>query len=129
MSGQPITTHPVSGYQGKGAKNSLCYIPHYYIPGLNTYAINTISNSDEAVQYYSAPDRFNLPVPYVAFLEIESSNINFIWFIIFRIYPFKKKTFIGINTVLDIVNLKTRWKSKNEKLLKKCQEKSIYCFY
>jgi len=85
MSGKTITTHPVNGYQGKGAKNSFCYIPHYYMPGLNTYSMNTINSTDEAIQHYSAPDRFNLPVPYVAFLEIESSNFNFLWFLMSRI--------------------------------------------
>lgn len=81
-----MTTHPVDGYQGKGVKKSLCYIPHYCIPGLNTYSMNTISNSYEASQYYSAPLDFNLPVPYVTFLDIESSSINLIWSYMFLIY-------------------------------------------
>lgn len=71
-----MTTHPVDGCQGKGVKKSLCYVPHYCIPGLNTYSMNTISDSDEAIQYYNVPDNFNLPVPYVTVLEVESSNIN-----------------------------------------------------
>lgn len=73
-----ITSHPVNGYQGKGIKNSLCCIPHYHMPGLNTYAMSNVTNSDEASQYYSAPEFFSLPVPYVQFSEIESSNIYFI---------------------------------------------------
>lgn len=78
MSAKSMLTHPVEGCQGKGAKKCLCCVPHYCIPGLNTYLMNSISNSDDATQYYSAPDNFDLPVPYVTFLEIESSNINLI---------------------------------------------------
>lgn len=74
MSRKLIETHPVSGYHGKGVKNSFLYVPHYNMPGLNTSLINNITNSDEASQYYSAPDHFNLPVPYIPFLEIESST-------------------------------------------------------
>lgn len=80
-----MITHPVFGCPGKGVRKSLCYVPHYCIPGLNTYSMNTISDSDEASQYYSAPHDFNLPVPYVTFLDIESSNINLIWSCMFLI--------------------------------------------
>lgn len=31
--------------------------------------------------------------------------------------------FIEINAVLDLVNLKTKWKFENEKLLKLCKKK------
>lgn len=60
-------------------KNSLRYIPHYYLPGLHTYLMNDISTSDEAIQYYSVPETFGLPTPYVAFSEIKSSNTYLIW--------------------------------------------------
>lgn len=77
MSRKPIKTHPVSGSQGKGVKNSFCYLPHYNMPGLNTSLMCNITNNDEASQHYFASDHFNLPVPYVPFLEIESSKIKF----------------------------------------------------
>lgn len=67
-----IVTHPVYGFEDKG--HCLSNIPHYYLPGLNTHSLSTINNSQEAVQYYSVPDRFDLPQPYVPFSEIESSN-------------------------------------------------------
>lgn len=71
-----IATHPVNGYNDKGSKKSFYSIPHYYMPGLNTYSMNNISTSDEAIQHYSESDLFNLPVPCVKFFEIESSIVN-----------------------------------------------------
>lgn len=67
------------GCHGKSVKNSLRYIPHYYLPSLNTYFMNDINTSDEAIQYYSVPEIFDLPIPYVAFSEIKPSNIHLIW--------------------------------------------------
>jgi hypothetical protein len=63
-----------TGNNGIDTKNCLRYIPHYYLPSLNTYLMNDISTSDEAIQCYSVPESFDLPVPYVAFSEIKSSN-------------------------------------------------------
>lgn len=85
MAGYQMSTHPVNGFKGKGTKDSLRNMPHYCMPGLNISLTNTIDSSEEAIQYYSAPDRFSLPVPYVEFSETNSSNINFIWSIAFRI--------------------------------------------
>lgn len=68
-----------TGCHGRDTKNCLRYIPHYYLPNLNTYLMNDISTSDEAIQYYSVPESFDLPVPYVAFSEIQSGNINLIY--------------------------------------------------
>lgn len=64
--------HPVYGVEDKG--NCLTHLPHYYMPGLNTYSLSTINNSQDAVEYYSASDRFNLPLPFVPFSDEESSN-------------------------------------------------------
>ncbi|XP_022172452.1 uncharacterized protein LOC111035227 isoform X2 [Myzus persicae] len=101
MSRNHITVHPVDGDQKKGSKNILSQIPHYYLPGLNTYLLSTIKNSNEAIQNYSAPDRFNLPVPCITFSDIE----------------------LRINAVLDMINLKVQWKHENEKLLGLCKKK------
>lgn len=76
MSQKSINSHPVNGYKDKGLKKSFYSIPHYYMPGLNTYSMNDISTSDEAIQHYSESDHFNLPVPCVKFFEIESSIAN-----------------------------------------------------
>lgn len=65
-------THPVYGVEDRG--NCLTHLPHYYMPGLNTYLLSTVNNSQDAVGYYSASDRFNLPLPYVPFLEVEPCN-------------------------------------------------------
>jgi len=65
----PITSHPVNNEARK-----LSIVPHYYMPGLNTYSMSNISKSDEAVQFYSEPDRFNLPFPYITLSDIDSSN-------------------------------------------------------
>lgn len=73
---KPISIHPVSGYKDKRSKTSFCSIPHYYMPGLNTYSMNNISTSDEAIQHYSESHLFNLPVPCVKFFGIESSIAN-----------------------------------------------------
>jgi len=78
MSRNQITVHPVNGNEVKGAKNILTQVPHYYLPGLNTYLLSNIKNSNEAIQYYSTPDRFNLPVPCIVFADIESSNVNYL---------------------------------------------------
>jgi len=75
MSRNQITVHPVDGHQIKGAKNILTQVPHYNLPGLNTYLLSSIKNSNEAIQYYSTPDRFNLPVPCITLSDIEPSNI------------------------------------------------------
>uniref|UniRef100_A0A2S2N6F1 Uncharacterized protein n=1 Tax=Schizaphis graminum TaxID=13262 RepID=A0A2S2N6F1_SCHGA len=101
MSRNQITIHPVDGHQEKGAKNILAHLPHYYLPGLNTYLLSNIKNSNEAIQYYSAPNRFNLPIPCITFTDIEPK----------------------INAVLDMINLKIQWKHENEKLLGLCQKK------
>ncbi|XP_060867146.1 uncharacterized protein LOC132942608 [Metopolophium dirhodum] len=101
MSRNQITVHPVDGNEVKGAKNILTQLPHYYLPGLNTYLLSNIKNSNEAIGYYSTPDRFNLPVPCIKFADIESK----------------------INAVLDMVNLKIQWKRGNKKLLRSCQKK------
>ncbi|XP_026814538.1 uncharacterized protein LOC113554763 [Rhopalosiphum maidis] len=101
MSRNQITVHPVDGHQEKGAKNILAHLPHYYLPGLNTYLLSNIKNSNEAIQYYSAPNRFNLPIPCITFTDIEPK----------------------INAVLDMINLKIQWKHENEKLLGLCQKK------
>jgi len=77
MSRNQIFVHPVDGHKVKGAKNILTHLPHYYLPGLNTYSLSSIKNSNEAIQYYSAPDHFNLPIPCITFSDIESSNILF----------------------------------------------------
>lgn len=67
--------HPVDGHEGKGALNSLVLVPHYCLPGFNTYALSKVDNCDEAIQYYSSLDHFNLPVPYdVLQSDIDSSN-------------------------------------------------------
>lgn len=78
MSRHALYVHPVNGHPVKGAKQILSCLPHYDLPGLNTDLLNDIKNSDEAVQYYSAPNRFNLPVPCITFTDIQSSNICFI---------------------------------------------------
>lgn len=75
---KPISTHPVDGFRENGAKGSLYCVPHNCMPGLNTYSISNINNSDEAVQYYSASNQFNLPTPYVTFSDIELSNIDIV---------------------------------------------------
>lgn len=101
MSRNLITIHPVNGHQEKGAKNILAHLPHYCLPGLNTYLLSNIKNSSEAIQFYSVPDRFNLPVPCITLTNIE----------------------LKINAVLDMINLKSQWKRENEKLLGLCQKK------
>lgn len=74
MPARPESVHPVDGFKGKGAKKSLTRIPHFFIPGLNTCLMSNITNCDEAIEHYSKPDFFNLPVPFVKFSEIESSR-------------------------------------------------------
>lgn len=71
-----ITTHPVDGFRENRSKRSLCCIPHNCMPGLNTYLISKINNSNEAIQYYSPSNQFNLPTPYIAFSDIDLSNIH-----------------------------------------------------
>ncbi|VVC25674.1 Hypothetical protein CINCED_3A012380 [Cinara cedri] len=101
----PIKTHPVDGYTDNsklyGTNKSIYCVPHKCMPGLNTYFISKINNINDAVQYYSVPNQFNLPMPYIPFSEID----------------------LKINAVLDLVNLKTRWKFQYEQLLKACRRK------
>lgn len=127
MSRKQINTHPVEGFKGKGLKHSFCLTPHYCMPGLSISLSSNINNTDEAIQYYSLPDRFNLPTPYVEFTEIESSNIIIkykIDLLLFYFFLFSK----GIDTVMDLVNLKIQWKCKNDQLLDLCKKKSIIKF-
>jgi len=123
MSNKCILTHPVNGYDEKGSKHSSYTIPHYFMPGLNTYSMNNINNCDEAIQYYSTSDYFNLPVPYTVFSEVESSNINLVRSLVLNVYNVNIFMYVEINAVLDMVNLKTKWKFENEKLLKMCKKK------
>lgn len=79
MSRNPIKTHPVDGYTNNskldGNNKSIYCVPHNCMPGLNTYFISKINNINDAVQYYSVPNQFNLPMPYIPFSEIDLSNI------------------------------------------------------
>lgn len=75
---RPVSIHPVDGFKEKGVKKSLSRIPHFFIPGLNTCLMSSISSCDEAIEYYSKPDFFSLPVPLIKFSKIEPSWYNLI---------------------------------------------------
>lgn len=126
MTQKALMTHPVDGCQGKGSKNIFSSMPHYYMPGLNTYSMNSIDTTDKAVQYYSAPDQFSLPEPYIAFSETDTSTTNVhlilaqlltlqLFFVIIFFF------FVEINAVTDLIRFKTKWKYDHKRLLNKCR--------
>ncbi|XP_050522151.1 uncharacterized protein LOC126894885 [Daktulosphaira vitifoliae] len=103
MANRIIYTHPVvNEYQKKGAKNNLRHVSHYCMPGLNIYTMNNISSKENATEFYTSPNRFTLPYPFVKPLETE---------------------YVETDVVLDLVHSKLQWKTDNEKLLKTSQNK------